>query len=156
MGVSQITIKFPIYFLTCPLRCKCVSGVVPLGLDWRWLVGVVSNYLDEKLHQPPITDIQPYHRHYTPFRTGFLRIPEDVQEKTKVQIEIEQWVGGLITDEVGVSVYWEDLVSVYWEGLVSVYWEDQTAIDCRSAAGSPSSSYRGAHPRSLVFCSSAN
>ena len=90
MGVSQITIKFPIYFLTCPLRCKCVSGVVPLGLDWRWLVGVVSNYLDEKLHQPPITDIQPYHRHYTPFRTGFLRIPEDVQEKTKVQIEIEQ------------------------------------------------------------------
>ena len=128
----QITIKFPIYFLTCPLRCKCVSGVVPLGLDWRWLVGVVSNYLDEKLHQPPITDIQPYHRHYTTFRTGFLWIPEDVQEKTKVQIEIEQWVGGLITDEVGVSVYWED----------------QTAIDCRSAAGSPSSSYGGAHPRS--------
>ena len=45
-------------------------------------------------------------------------------------------------------MYWEDLVSVYWEGLVSVYWEDQTAIDCRSAAGSPSSSYGGAHPRS--------
>lgn len=37
---------------------------------------------------------------------------------------------GLITDEVGVSVYWED----------------QTTIDCRSAAGS-SASYRGAHPR---------
>ena len=29
-----------------------------------------------------------------------------------------------------------------------MYWEDQTAIDCRSAAGSPSYSSRGAHPRS--------
>ena len=46
------------------------SGVsvcrVAHGLDWSWMVGVVSNYLHEKLHQPPITDIQPYQHHYTP------------------------------------------------------------------------------------------
>ena len=49
-----------------------VCGVT-LGLDWGWLEGVlVSNYLDEKLHQAPITDIQPYHHHYTPFTQKWL------------------------------------------------------------------------------------
>lgn len=50
---------------------------------------MVSNYLPEKLHQPPITDIQPYHRHDTPFTTDFLRVLKDAQEKSKVRIEIE-------------------------------------------------------------------
>ena len=44
------------------------------GLDWSWMVGVVSNYLDEKLHQPPITDIQPYQHHYTPSEMASQRI----------------------------------------------------------------------------------
>ena len=61
-----------------PLRCECVEwkGSWP-RLEVLVVVGVVSNYLDEKLHQPPITDIQllaplnPLHIWLTRYSEGY-------------------------------------------------------------------------------------
>ena len=85
--------------------------------------GVVSNYRDEKLHQPPLQIYSPPPILH-PFRKGLLRTLLDICT-IKRQMQIGPW--GLIIDEVSVSVYRED----------------QT-IDCRSAAGS-FASYRGEH-----------
>ena len=63
-----------------PLRCECVEGLLAQiggGGGGGGRLGVVSNYLDEKLHQPPITDIQlpaplnPLHIWLTRYSEGY-------------------------------------------------------------------------------------
>ena len=62
-----------------PVRCECVEGLLAQigGGGGGGRLGVVSNYLDEKLHQPPITDIQlpaplnPLHIWLTRYSEGY-------------------------------------------------------------------------------------
>ena len=113
------------------------------------VVGVVSNYLDEKLHQPPITDIQlpaplnPLHIWLTRYSEGY----DTVRRGTQTLL----YFPDLIRDEVCVSVCPLCLCVCVCVSVRPLAAQDET-IDCRTAAGF-SVSYRGAHPTCKSCCS---
>ena len=118
-------VKIWFFRYICSHACRVDSGVsvcgVTLGLDWRWLVGgvLVSNYLHEKLHQAPITDIQPHQCHYTPF--------------TQMGIYIQGQQKCIYTDLARTSMYtrpnkrWGWCICVWWR---ADYYRTPTYLWC--------------------------